>query len=229
MTTDWNILEILAFAALLIVAARWLIALLNLLTGEPRPATGEKTTSEISVLVPARNEAVDLPKLLHSLQRCDQTIGEIIIYDDQSDDHTAGVARYWAEYDRRIRVIEGSELPDGWRGKNHACHQLAMAAMGKYLLFLDADVKVGQKAIDLALSRMKKDHLALFSFFPVQEMHTTGEWLLVAQVNVILVSLLPLAFSRYIPFNLVTAANGQFMMFDAGVYDQQRFHEKLRT
>ncbi|MFO7999743.1 MAG: glycosyltransferase family 2 protein, partial [Marinilabilia sp.] len=64
---------------------------------------------------------------------------------------------------------------------------------------------------------------------PVQEMHTTGEWLLVAQVNVILVSLLPLAFSRYIPFNLVTAANGQFMMFDAGVYDQQRFHEKLRT
>jgi chlorobactene glucosyltransferase len=222
-------MKILAFSAILILAYRWLVSLFNLITGIPDYAVMEKTDGEISVLIPARNEAANLPRLLQSLTSCDKTIGEIIIYDDQSEDETALVVNHWMQKDPRIRIMKGKNLPAGWTGKNHACHQLAMNAKGKYLLFLDADVTVDQYAIDLALSRMKKDQLVLFSFFPQQEMITIGEWLLVAQVNIILVSLLPLAILNCVPIPVMTAANGQFMMFDSQWYNQYFFHEKVRN
>lgn len=223
-----DILKILAIISFLIIASRWVIALFNLLTRHPNPGDPEKKEGEISVLVPARNEANNLPKLFEGLIKCDNTIGEILIYDDQSEDETAAEARMWAHYDSRIRLIEGTELPSGWLGKNHACHQLANQAKGKYLLYLDADVKINQEAIDLALSRMKKDQLSLFSFFPIQEMRSLGEWMLVAQVNVILVSLLPMAITRYIPIPMMVAANGQFMMFNSDIYRKHLFHQHLR-
>lgn len=223
-----DIIKILAIISFLIIGARWLVSLFNLFTGHPNPGNTRKNKGEISVLVPARNEARNLPNLLSGLTKCDHTIGEILIYNDQSEDETAAEVSLWACYDSRIRLIEGSELPSGWLGKNHACHQLAGHAKGKYLLYLDADVKVHQEAIDLALSRMKKDHLSLFSFFPIQEMRTPGEWMLVAQVNVILVSMLPLALARFIPIPLMVAANGQFMMFDSDVYRKHLFHQQLR-
>ncbi len=223
------ILHMLAIAALLIIAVRWLIALFNLITAQPRTIKTEVLPGELSVLIPARNEARTLPDLLESLQHCGESIGEIIIYNDQSDDDTSVIASQWAGGDPRIRVLEGRELPEGWLGKNHACYQLARASKGKYLLFLDADVKTNKNAVELALSHVKKEKLALFSFFPSQEMHTRGEWLLVAQINVILNSLLPLALTTYIPFYFLAAANGQFMMFDGAIYRHHQFHKKLRT
>lgn len=226
---NWTILEILAICALIIAAARWFIAALNLFFGQPRQGYVKAVPGEISVLIPARNEAENLPHLLQSLQNCNNIIGEILVYNDQSQDETSAVTEHWAGYDPRITIIEGVKLPHGWLGKNHACHQLALSAKGKYLLFLDADVKINQRAIDLAIYQMKQKKLALFSFFPSQKMHSPGEWLLVAHVNVILTSLLPLPLTAYIPLSILAAANGQFMMFNAESYHNHKFHEKLRT
>lgn len=222
-------LKILAFIAFAIMIVRWFTSLLNLVTGTPHFVKFHKRKDEISVLIPARNEEKNLPRLLQGLIRCDESVGEILIYDDNSEDETAAVVESWARYDRRIRLINGRDVPAGWLGKNNACYQLATEAGGQYLLFLDADVSVNQSSIDLALSNMKKSRLALFSFFPRQEMITMGEWLLVAQVNIILISLLPLTLSRYIPWSLMTAANGQFMLFDSEIYKKHQFHEKLKT
>ena len=36
-------------------------------------------------------------------------------------------------------MIAGQPLPAGWGGKNWACHQLARAAVGDWLVFTDAD------------------------------------------------------------------------------------------
>lgn len=221
-------LKILAFIAFAIIAVRWFTSLLNLVTGTPRFERFQKRKDEISILIPARNEAQNLPQLFQHLTKCDESIGEILVYDDMSEDETALVIKKWAGYDSRIRLIKGGEIPAGWLGKNHACHQLAKQARGRYLLFLDADVTVNQQSIDLAISNMKKNRLTLFSFFPRQEMLTFGEWLLVAQVNIILISLLPLAISKFIPLSIMTAANGQFMLFDGKTYRKYRFHETLK-
>ena len=63
----------------------------------------------------------------------------VIVFDDESDDDTGVIAQQ-----NGAIVIRSAGLPDGWVGKNHACHQLALAAAeaspSDWMLFLDADV-----------------------------------------------------------------------------------------
>jgi len=46
-----------------------------------------------------------------------------------------------------LKVVSGQTLPEGWLGKNFACHQLAAQADGSYLVFVDADVRLAPRAI----------------------------------------------------------------------------------
>jgi 4,4'-diaponeurosporenoate glycosyltransferase len=88
----------------------------------------------MSVIIPARNEEHNLPKLLRSLASQPIKLCQIIVVDDGSTDGTAGLARQLG-----TTVIPSQPLPDGWRGKTWACHQGAQAATGELLLFVDAD------------------------------------------------------------------------------------------
>lgn len=93
------------------------------------------TGSDVSIIVPARNEAERLPALLASISRSGATPREIIVVDDHSTDVTAALARAAG-----ARVVQPDPLPAGWTGKTFACHTGARAATGHYFLFLDADV-----------------------------------------------------------------------------------------
>jgi 4,4'-diaponeurosporenoate glycosyltransferase len=88
----------------------------------------------VSVIIPARNEEPNLPRLLRSLAAQPVRPREIIVVDDGSTDRTAEIAR-----ELGATVIASQPLPDGWRGKTWACHQGAQAATSELLLFLDAD------------------------------------------------------------------------------------------
>ena len=85
-------------------------------------------TSLISVLIPARNEASNLPGLIHSILAQNLANIEIIVLDDHSTDDTKAVAEAIALLNKQVRVIQGKTLPEGWTGKNYACHQLALEA-----------------------------------------------------------------------------------------------------
>lgn len=89
----------------------------------------------LSIIVPARDEEENLRSLLPSL-RVHEYPGpcEVIVVDDNSTDQTAAVASAMG-----ARVLRLNHLPDGWKGKPHACHQGALAARGEWLLFTDAD------------------------------------------------------------------------------------------
>ncbi|MCX6880503.1 MAG: glycosyltransferase family A protein [Verrucomicrobia bacterium] len=90
--------------------------------------------STVSIIIPARNEAHNLPKLLGSIAAQSAKPLEILVVDDGSSDDTADIARQFG-----AAVITPPPLPDGWRGKTWACHQGAMKARGERLLFMDAD------------------------------------------------------------------------------------------
>ena len=80
---------------------------------------------DVSLIVPARNEAHNLPALLASLDALEPAPGEIIVVDDHSTDGTGDVARAAG-----ARVFTPPELPPGWLGKPWACHHGVQAARG---------------------------------------------------------------------------------------------------
>jgi 4,4'-diaponeurosporenoate glycosyltransferase len=88
----------------------------------------------ISLIIPARDEEKNLPKLLGSLKTQSLLPDEIIVVDDHSKDATARVAEEYG-----ARVITSSSLPKGWLGKPWSCYQGAQAAGGDIFIFLDAD------------------------------------------------------------------------------------------
>lgn len=88
----------------------------------------------VSVVVPAYNEADRIGAVLSPLTRC-PFVDEVIVIDDGSDDGTAAVARRYP-----VTVIS---LPEN-RGKAAALDEGVGTARNDILLFLDADL-VGLK------------------------------------------------------------------------------------
>lgn len=89
----------------------------------------------ITVVIPARDEALRLPGVLAPLSGA-PGVAEVIVVDDCSADDTAAVARTHG-----ARVIDGTEPPSGWIGKPWALQQGLVAARTELVVFLDADVR----------------------------------------------------------------------------------------
>lgn len=215
---------ILAYIILAFTAIQLIVALMNLLPGTQLPGTGAASGELVSVLIPARNEENNIGNILQDILNQDYKNIEIIVFDDESEDRTGDIVRGMSAVDKRIRLITSEGLPDGWLGKNHACHSLSKHAKGDYLLFLDADVRIKDNTIGKAVSLAKKHSLALISIFPKQIIETTGEKMTVPNMNYILLSLLPLILVRKSKFTSLSAANGQFMFFHADIYFRAQPH-----
>lgn len=92
-------------------------------------SSSDEIEQNVSVIIPARDEEENLPRLLRSIAP-----HNAIVVDDCSRDRTYEIAQ-----EHGARVIRGTPPPKGWRGKTWACQQGADAADGDLLLFLDAD------------------------------------------------------------------------------------------
>ena len=219
----------IAWLILCFTILQFLVAFINLIS---RPQLRNVPTSYeglISVLIPVRNEEHNIRYILNDLINQEYQNIEILVFDDESVDNSAALINEFAKRDSRIRLISSKGLPSGWLGKMHACHVLSQEANGEYFLFMDADVRVRENAIMKAVAYMQKHSPGLLSVFPKQVMKTTGEWLSVPTMNYILLSLLPLIFVRYSMFSSLSAANGQFMLFQASRYKTFLPHEKMKT
>jgi len=224
------ILTIAGCLVLFLTFLRFAVALLNWLSRPylPHVTRDRSRLPSLSVLIPVRNEEKNIGTLLGSLALLPYENAEIIVYDDGSTDSTAEVVSACARIDGRLRCISGDELPEGWTGKNHACHRLAEEAKNDYLLFLDADVTAGDDLLKRAVSYASGHRLALLSMFPRQKMRSTGEKIVVPFMFRILLSLLPLFLIRRCRWTSFSAANGQMMLFHGATYWRYRFHERVK-
>lgn len=218
----------LALAAIFLLVVRLLIVCVNLGSRLYLRDGMPEDTLTVSVLVPARNEELNLPFLLDGLINQEFQPLEILVYDDDSTDRTAEVVLSYTENHPHIKLLRAKGLPEGWSGKNHACFQLAQAARGSYFLYLDADVTLKPDLIRKSLLYARKNDLTLFSMFPVQEMRSMGERLTVPSMNWILLSLLPMGLMSRSFYPSLSAANGQFMLFRARDYRQHQFHRLVK-
>jgi glycosyltransferase involved in cell wall biosynthesis len=221
-----DIIGWLLFAMLLL---RFLVVVFNSLSRLHLPVSRIETDLPmVSVLIPARDEESTLPQLLSDLKECDYINLEIIVCDDHSSDGTVEILKVYQNGHSNFSYFTNEILPEGWVGKNFACYQLANRATGKYLLFLDADVRLTPDAISKAVTYASTNRVALLSVFPQQIMVTHGEWETVPLMNWILLSMLPLKAVRFPWFSSLSAANGQFMMFDTDVYRKNQWHKMVR-
>jgi len=213
-----------------LVIVRLLIASINYFSFAYLPkVVPKKAIPFVSILIPARNEEENIGTLLDQLSALDYSKLEIIVYNDHSTDQTESIVKKKVSESPVIRIINGLNPPTGWLGKNYACHQLAKAAAGDILLFLDADVGVKKDLIKRSVSHFQKYELDLLSIFPKQIVKSFGEKISVPLLNWILLSLLPLFLIRKWNSGVFSAANGQFMMFNAVTYKSLWPHEKYRS
>jgi hypothetical protein len=169
----------------------------------PRPAT---TLPSISVLVPARDEAATIEACVRSVRAQDVAL-EFIVLDDGSSDGTAARAEALG-----TRVIKGRPPPAGWLGKPWACAQLAAAATGDVLVFLDADVVLEPHAVGDAVGLLVSTGLEMVSPHPRQLAVTASERLVQPLLQWSFLTTLPLRRAERSPRESLTAANGQFLV-----------------
>lgn len=137
---------------LLLFCASGLVAGFLLLFRVPFVSAGPKTgLPSISVIIPARNEEHNLPRLLKSLKDSDEVQHEVIVIDDDSLDSTASVAAACG-----AKVHSSRNLPMGWTGKTWACFQGAEIANGDVFVFLDADTWFEPGGFETLVSSYKK-------------------------------------------------------------------------
>lgn len=192
------------------------------------PATDEEKLPSISVLIPARNEERNIATLLHLLRVQDYPRFSIIVLDDHSTDNTAGIVRDCAMQDERITLLQGEALPEGWTGKNWACHQLSAQADGDILLFVDADVHPDAKALRRTASWMQGLAADALSSFPRQLVGDRAAALIVPMMDVILYAFLPLSLVWRTRTSSLAAANGQWFAFRRNAYERIGGHAAVR-
>jgi glycosyltransferase involved in cell wall biosynthesis len=112
----------------------------------------------VSIIIPARNEARSLPKLLESLLQSAYTNYEILVIDDHSEDQTYEVATRYP-----VTVIKAPPKPSGWIGKSWACYIGSCFAKGDLFLFTDADTIHTPNGLLEAVATLKNTHAVMLS------------------------------------------------------------------
>jgi len=182
----------------------------------------------VSVLVPARNEEKNISVCIESLIKQDYPNFEIIILNDNSTDNTYEVANSYLNSANNIKVLNGDKLPEGWLGKNWACHQLAQNSHGRILIFTDADNYYESTAVSKTVSAIQKHNLDMLSAFPQQITDSFSQKLIIPVIDLILYSGLILWTTVLLPFKVFAAANGQWIAFKRESYFRIGGHESVK-
>ena len=176
---------------------------------------GDDDLNEITVLIPARNEARYIVETLRSL--ADQGRNHrILLIDDESGDDTVAQAR---SLDLpNLEIISGAPLAHGWSGKLWALEQGRQQAHSKYLLLLDADIQLQPGLIPALLAKLKRENLSFVSLMAFLRMETGWEKMLMPAFIYFFKLLYPFRLSNS-PSKLVAAAAGGCILINRQTLD----------
>ncbi len=180
----------------------------------------------VSILIPARNEALNLPRLLDSILAQDYPEKEIIVYDDGSEDETASILNSYKN--QGVKSFRGSGPPEGWMGKVHALFQATRHAQGELMLFLDADVQLRHpEALEVLVERFYA-HPESTVLTVLPELRGGG-LLQVSLVPHTILTALPWPLVRLLPFSSLGALNGQAWLISATDYRRLEPHQAVKN
>ena len=184
----------------------------------PQSGTG------VGVVIPARNEAEDLPSCLDGLLAQEFVPQAITVVDGGSTDATAEVARARSP---RVHLVTEPPLPSGWVGKNWACSVGSQVTPGEFLLFTDADMRYVPATLRVGVGWAQRESADLVSLAPRVEM--VGFW---ERVVLPFMTQLILTYFRAPSVNRDTSraamANGQFLLVRRSSYEAVGGHAAVR-
>jgi len=186
----------------------------------------------LSVVIPARNEAVNIEACARSVLAAEYRPLEVIVVDDCSTDGTPEIVqRLVAEpaTGGRLRLVRGAAVPTGWFGKPWALVQGYRATRGDLLVFADADTRHAPDLIARAVTALRIEHADLISVIPRQEMG--GFWERLIQPHVFFALHSRVGDLRRVnrtrtPWNAI--ANGQFILTTRIAYQAVGTHAAVR-
>lgn len=166
---EWVAVPMLLWTAIVVWGRHVLFAenlecLPNLSAEVPREAIPQPVPG-VTIIVPARNEAVGIEPAARALAAIDYPRLEIIIIDDHSSDATPQILQRMARDFPRLHVLAAPDLPEGWTGKTNA------SAFGfqqsspdsRWLLFTDARVMFHRSAAWSAIAHAEANQLDFLS------------------------------------------------------------------
>lgn len=132
----------------------------------PSPVPEGTARPPLSVIVPARDEVANVGVLLATLVPQLRAGDEVLVVDDHSTDRTADAA-----VAAGARVLPAPPLPEGWAGKQWACHTGAAATANDVLVFLDADTRIEPSGLNRIAALASRPGLT-----SIQPFHLVPRW-----------------------------------------------------
>lgn len=178
----------LRHALIALLGIRSMVDLTELDPGD-LPALPESESPDVTVLVPARDEADTIKATLRSLLGQTGIRLQIIAIDDRSTDGTGhkmdALSIEAARAPHTFEVLHLRELPSGWLGKPHALARGIERAKAPWLLFTDADVVFAPEALHLAVRSAMREKADHFVLGPTLLSGSLGEGAIVANLQVL--------------------------------------------
>ncbi|MDZ4200222.1 MAG: glycosyltransferase [Kiritimatiellia bacterium] len=181
----------------------------------------------VSILVPARNEILELDACLGSLLEQDYPCFEILLADDDSDDGTAERARHLFEATGRGRVLKVPPRPDGWTGKSWALACAAREASADWFLFADADVRCHPLALRIGLSELRRGGEDVLSLLPAMDCDSFLDRAVMPLFALLSALLFPMDQSNR-PDQGAPRLSGAFMIIRRAAYEAVGGHAAIR-
>jgi len=177
-------------------------------SGSPPPET-----QDLTVLIPARNEASQIGRTLTAIREQAPEI-TVLMVDDRSDDGTASVAETAGLVN--LQVITGNAMPGGWTGKLWALDQGLVEVKTPLTLLLDADIELCPGIIAELLEQRKTENLQMVSLMATLETQGFWEKLLLPAFVYFFKLLYPFRLSNS-SFRWVAAGAGGCVLIDTNV------------
>ncbi len=161
--------------------------------------------SNVTVIIPARNEAEVIAGTLAAIKDQGQGL-KVIVVDDDSSDATVQIAKASGLPD--LTVIESKTLPSGWSGKLWAQEQGLQLVNTDFTLLLDADIELKPGMIKGLQQKCQSDNLHFVSLMAVLRFDSFWEKLLMPAFVYFFRMIYPFALANKKSSTMAAAAGG---------------------
>lgn len=192
------------------------------------PTVKDEDLPFISVLVPARNEELNIANILNSLLIQDYPNYEVIVLNDHSEDNTGKIIAEIKTKHPELVLLNGKPLPEGWTGKCYACTQLHEASKGEYIIFTDADTTHKPQSLRKSVTIALNKNADMLTLFPEMTMISFAEKIIMPMLWFTIMVLLPFYFVDKKGFVKFSVGIGPFMMFKRSAYEKIGGHHSVK-